>query len=73
MINVIKKTSIEKAYLTLKEVAEMLGLKYSHIRKLLLQDTSIGFYDYEGKRLWAKADIITFRDRHFVTPKTKGE
>jgi hypothetical protein len=73
MLNVIKEKPIEKAYLTLKEASEMLGLKYGYLRKLLLRNTTIGFYDYEGKRLWAKADIITFRDRHFVAPKIKGE
>ena len=71
MINVIDKSPLEKAYLTLYEVAEMLGLKYHHARKILLNDDTIGFYDYYGKRVWAKTDILAFRDRHYKKPESK--
>lgn len=68
MLNTINKSPLEKAFLTLYEVAELLGLKYHHTRKLLLNDSSIGFYDYNGKRVWAKTDVEKFRDKHFVKP-----
>lgn len=71
MLNALDKSPLEKAYLTLYEVAETLGLKYHHARKLLLKDTTIGFYDYGGKRVWAKADIIAFRDRHYKSPESR--
>ena len=71
MINVIEKSPLEKAYLTLCEVAELLGLKYHHARKILLNDTTIGYYDYAGKRVWAKTDILAFRDRHYKKPESK--
>jgi len=73
MINVIEKSLLDKAYLTLYEVAEFLGLKYHHARKILLNDTSIGHYDYAGKRLWAKTDIIAFRDNHYRKPNKEDK
>ena len=71
MLNVISKSPLEEVYLTLYEVAEVLGLKYHHARKLLLKDTTIGFYEYDGKRVWAKSDIIAYRDRHYRKPESE--
>ena len=45
---------------TLKEAAEILGLKYHTARKLLLT-ANVGFIDYGVKRLWLKQDILDFK------------
>ena len=45
---------------TLKEAAEILGLKYHTARKLLL-NANVGFIDYGVKRLWLKQDILDFK------------
>ena len=71
MINVISTSPLDEVYLTLYEVANLLGLKYHHARKILLSDTTIGFYEYDGKRVWAKADILAFRDKHYKKPESR--
>lgn len=45
---------------TLKEAAEILGLKYHTARKLLLT-ANVGFIDYGVKRLWLKQDILDLK------------
>ena len=72
MTSPIKTKANEKKFLTQKEAADLLGLKYNYARKLLLQDMSIGFYDYQGKRLWARCELIAFRDKHYVKPQING-
>lgn len=67
MYNTVRQTT-DDVYLTLKEVAQLLGLKYHHARKLLLEDTSIGFMQYNRKRLWLKSDILLYMQRHMVKP-----
>ena len=59
---------INEVLVALKEAAEILGLKYHHARKLLLNDNSIGFYDFNGKRMWRKSDILNYKSNHFNKP-----
>lgn len=54
--------------MTLKEVADFLGLDYFHTRKLLLDDNTIGCYEYGRKRLWRRVDIVSYREKHFKAP-----
>lgn len=53
-----------KNYLSIKEVAEFLGLKYHHTRNLLLADKQLKYYVYGKTKLWKLSDIIDFQHRH---------
>ncbi len=56
----------KEEFLTLKEVADFLGLKYHHTRKLLLADPILKCYQYGTKRMWKLSDIIDFQERHLL-------
>ena len=57
---------ITKEFLSLKEVADFLGLKYHHTRNLLLADSMLVCYCYGRTKRWKLSDIIYFRERHQV-------
>ncbi len=72
MINAVPKDFGKIEAITLKEVAEILGLKYHHTRKILLNTPSIGYYDYGGKRLWNKKDVLEYQSQHYVKGVSDG-
>ena len=53
-------------FLTIKEVADFLGLKYHHTRKLLLSDPILQCHQYGTKKMWKLSDIIAFQERHLI-------
>lgn len=53
-------------YYTIQQVADFLGLKYHHTRKLLLADSELECYGYGRKKLWKLSDIIAFKERHLL-------
>lgn len=55
-----------KQFLSLKEVANFLGLKYHHTRNLLLSDSLLVCYAYGRTKRWELNDIIAFRERHAI-------
>lgn len=61
-----KTMYITKEFLSLKEVADFLGLKYHHTRKLLLADSTLVCYCYGRTKRWKLSDIINFRESHQV-------
>ena len=65
MYNGSKKHIEEGQYVTIPEIAVILGLKYHHTRKMLLGETSLGFYDYNGKKVWVLDDILRYKKTHF--------
>lgn len=52
---------ITKEFLSLKEVADFLGLKYHHTRNLLLADSMLVCYCYGRTKRWKLSDIIYFK------------
>lgn len=68
--NTIVNSSIgEKVLITLKQVAEILGLKYHYARKLMLNEKSIGCVNYGGKKLWVRDEIIRYKEAHYNQPE----
>lgn len=68
--NTIVNSNIgEKVLITLKQVAEILGLKYHYTRKLMLNEKSIGFVNYGGKKLWVRDEIIRYKEAHYNQPE----
>ena len=66
-ITTVKEDTVDKKnFLSIKEVAELLGLKYHHTRKLLYADTELQCYGYGRTKRWALADIIAFQERHLL-------
>ncbi len=53
-------------FLTITDMANFLGLKYHHTRKLLLADPELKCYSYGTKRLWKLDDIEAFKQRHII-------
>lgn len=51
-------------FLSIKEAADFLGLKYHHTRKLLLKDSLLVCYEYGRTKRWELNDIIAFKERH---------
>lgn len=68
-VNAIVNNIGNKALITLKQVAEILGLKYHYARKLMLNEKSIGFVDYGGKKLWVRDEIIRYKEAHYNQPE----
>ena len=60
------KMNSQDVYLGIKEVAELLGLKYHHTRNLLYADEEFKCYSYGRTRRWKLSDIIAFREKHLV-------
>ena len=56
----------KEQFLTIKEVADFLGLKYHHTRKLLLADSTLNCHQYGNKRMWKLGDIVAFQEKHFI-------
>lgn len=73
MINTIPKDFGKVEAIPLKMVAEILGLKYHHTRKILLNTPSIGYYDYGGKRLWNKEDVLEYKRKHYIKGVSDGD
>lgn len=59
-------SNIKEIYLSIKEAADFLGLKYHHTRNLLYQDTTLVCYSYGRTKRWKLSDIIDFRERHMI-------
>lgn len=57
---------VKEQFLTIKEVADFLGLKYHHTRKLLLADSTLNCHQYGNKRMWKLSDIVAFQEKHFI-------
>ena len=71
-VNTITSSTIgEKALITLKQVAEILGLKYHYARKLMLNEKSIGFVNYGVKKLCVKEEIIKYKEAHYIKPEVQ--
>lgn len=71
-VNAIVNNNIgDKVLITLKQVAEILGLKYHYARKLMLNEKSIGFVDFGGKKLWVKDEIIKYKEAHYIKPEVQ--
>lgn len=73
MINAVPTDFGKVEAIPLKEVAEILGLKYHHTRKILLNTSSIGYYNYSGKRLWNKEDVLEYKRKHYVKGVSNGD
>ena len=56
-----------ETFLTIQQVADFLGLKYHHTRKLLLADSTLNCHQYGNKRMWKLSDIVAFQEKHFIT------
>lgn len=56
----------DKKFLSIKEVADFLGLKYHHTRNMLLADSLLVCYEYGRTKRWELNDIIAFRERHAI-------
>lgn len=67
MLNTSQKELSE--LMQLVEVAKFLGLDYFHTRKMLLMEKNLGYFEYGRKRLWKRAEIVAFKERHFKSPK----
>lgn len=52
-----------KETVSMKEAAEILGLKYHTARNLLQKEKSIGFINYGCKIVWVKEDVLDFKRR----------
>ena len=71
-------SNIKEIYLSIKEAADFLGLKYHHTRNLLYQDTThhtrnllyqdttLVCYSYGRTKRWKLSDIVDFRERHMI-------
>ena len=57
---------VKEQFLTITEVADFLGLKYHHTRKLLLADSTLNCHQYGNKRMWKLSDIVAFQEKHFI-------
>lgn len=57
-----------KTLIDMKKTAEILGLKYHTARKMLFEDSSIGYVDYGGKKLWILDDILEYKRNHYIKP-----
>lgn len=58
--------NISEQFLSIKGVANFLGLKYHHTRKLLLSDPLLKCYSYGRTKRWKLSDIIDFQERHLI-------
>ena len=56
----------KEIYLCIQQVADFLGLKYHHTRKLLLADPTLNCYQFGNKRMWLLSDIVAFQERHLI-------
>ena len=53
---------------TLKEAADILGLKYHTARNLMLNNSKIGYIDYGCKRLWLRDEVVKYKLEHYNHP-----
>lgn len=53
----------------LKTAAKIIGLKYSKARTLIYNDSTIGYFDFDGKKMWLKKDIISLKVKHYIKPR----
>lgn len=58
-----------KKLVDLKTAAQILGLKYSKARTLIYNDKTIGYFDFDGKKMWLEEDIINLKAKHYVKPR----
>ena len=62
----------EKETVTLKEAAEILGLKY-HTARNILKKNNIGFINYGNKIVWIKDDVLDFKRKCYVKPEKEDK
>lgn len=56
--------------ISLKQVAQILGLKYHTARNILYNEHSIGYVEFTPrKRMWVLADILDFKQKRYVQPQ----
>lgn len=67
MNNKLNEDVALKEAITLKEAADILGLKYHTARNLLRNEKSIRCINYGLKVLWIKDDVFDFKRRCVVT------
>lgn len=58
----------DKALISTKEAANILGLKYHCARNMLYNDISIGCVNYGCKKLWVKDEILEYKRKHYIKP-----
>jgi hypothetical protein len=67
MINkLLNNDVINKEFVDMKQVADILCLKYHTARKLVLGNPDISFIDYGKKKLYLLDDVQEFKCKHFV-------
>lgn len=59
----------DKELVDLKTAAKIIGLKYSKARILIYSDKTIGYFDFDGKKMWLKDDILLLKAKHYVKPR----
>ena len=59
----------DKELVDLKTAAKIIGLKYSKARLLIYSDKTIGYFDFDGKKMWLKDDILLLKAKHYVKPR----
>ena len=59
----------DKELVDLKTAAKIIGLKYSKARLLIYNDKTIGYFDFDGKKMWLKEDILALKAKHYVKPR----
>ena len=63
------KDFADKELVNLKTAAKIIGLKYSKARILIYSDKTIGYFDFDGKKMWLKDDILLLKAKHYVKPR----
>lgn len=57
--------------ISLKQVAEILGLKYHTARSIIYNEHSIGYVQFTNKkRMWVLSDILNFKQKRYIQPFT---
>ncbi len=59
----------DKELVDLKTAAKIIGLKYSKARLVIYNDKTIGYFDFDGKKMWLKEDILSLKAKHYVKPR----
>ena len=55
----------DKELIDMKQIAQILGLKYHTARKIIFNDYTLHFVHFgKRKRLWLKNEILAFKQKH---------
>lgn len=63
----MNKDISEEILVEMKDIAQILGLKYHTARKHILKDKTLRIVMFGTKKLWLRSEIIDFKNKHLLS------